>query len=135
MAADVWFFFRFLAFDNNFPGDALVFADPWSDVCTRYYLRSLPAGVRIALTAPHMSQILTMTHPAVWFVFTQLFLVGTTEYVVAAESWAVAAEAAFYWAAVTGLTVRRAIAVALLANLASFVAGRLVTELWPELFW
>lgn len=50
------------------PGDALVFADPWSDVCTRYYLHSLPAGVRIALTAPHMSQILTMTRPAVWFV-------------------------------------------------------------------
>lgn len=75
------------------------------------------------------------THPAVWFVFTQLFLVGTIEYVVAAESWAVVAEAAFYWAAIRGLTVRRAIAVALLANLASFLAGRLVTELWPELFW
>jgi hypothetical protein len=33
------------------------------------------------------------SHPAVWFVFTQLFLVGTPEYLVAAEGWAVAIEA------------------------------------------
>jgi len=73
------------------------------------------------------------THPAVWYVFTQLFLVGTPEYTLAAETWAVAAEAVFYWAAIRGLPVRRAIAVAFVANAASFLAGRLVGELWPEL--
>ena len=40
------------------------------------------------------------THPAVWFVFTQLFLVGTPEYVLAAEGWAFGAEALFYAVAV-----------------------------------
>jgi len=74
------------------------------------------------------------THPAVWYVFTQLFLVGTPEYTLAAETWAVAAEAVFYWAAIRGLPVRRAVTVALASNAASFLAGRLVGEFWPELF-
>ena len=37
-----------------------------------------------------------ITHPAVWFIFTQLFLVGTPEYVVTSEAWAVGLEALFY---------------------------------------
>jgi hypothetical protein len=49
------------------------------------------------------------SHPAVWFIFTQLFLVGTWGYILASEGWAVAAEACFYWAAFRGLPVRRAI--------------------------
>lgn len=74
------------------------------------------------------------THPAVWYVFTQPFLVGTLEYTLAAEAWAISAEAVFYWAAIRGLPVRRAIAVAVVANAASFLAGRIVGEFWPELF-
>ena len=73
------------------------------------------------------------SHPAVWFIFTQLFLVGTPEYLVAAESWAVAAEALFYWAAFRGLPVRRAILVSLAANAASFLVGQLVTAARPDL--
>lgn len=73
------------------------------------------------------------THPSVWFVFTQLFLVGTTEYLVVAEGFAVVVEALFFWVVLPGLTPRRAIVVAVAANAASFVTGRVVNELWPEL--
>ncbi len=73
------------------------------------------------------------SHPPVWFIFTQLFLVGTTAYLVAAEGWAVAAEALFYWAAFRGLPVRRAIVVSLAANAVSFVVGQLVSGAWPDL--
>lgn len=68
------------------------------------------------------------THPAVWFVFTQLFLVGTPEYVLAAEAWAFGAEALFYAVAVPGITARQAIAVALVANATSFAVGRLIGQ-------
>lgn len=74
------------------------------------------------------------THPLVWYVFTQLFLIGTLEYVLAAETWAVAAEAVFYTAAMRGLSTRRAIAVAVTANASSFLVGRVIGQLWPELF-
>ena len=74
------------------------------------------------------------THPAVWFIWTQPFLVGTTEYLVVAESWAVAVEAVFYWAAFRGLPVGRAILVAFVANAASFLLGQLVATAWPSLF-
>jgi len=74
------------------------------------------------------------THPIVWYVITQLFLVGTWEYVLVAESWAVAVEALFYAVAFRGLDPRRAIAVALVANAASFTAGRIVGDLWLEVF-
>ncbi len=73
------------------------------------------------------------THPLIWFVFTQFFLVGTTEYVLAAEGWAVMAESAFWWATIRGLSVRRALAVGLTTNVASFLVGRLVVGLWPGL--
>jgi succinate-acetate transporter protein len=64
------------------------------------------------------------THPAVWFVFTQLFLVGTVEYTLAAETWAVVVEAVFYVVAIGGLSFRRAAVVSLIVNAASFAAGR-----------
>jgi len=74
-----------------------------------------------------------VTHPAVWYVFTQLFLVGTSTYTLAAEAWAIAAEALFYWVTIRGLGPRRAITIAVVANLASFLVGRLAGELWPDL--
>ena len=74
------------------------------------------------------------THPIVWYVITQLFLIGTWEYLLAAESWAVALEAVFYAVAFRGLDPRRAIAVAVVANAASFVAGSIAGNLWPEVF-
>jgi hypothetical protein len=73
------------------------------------------------------------THPVVWYVITQLALVGTLGYVLVAETWAIAAEAVFYGATIRGLSVRRAIAVAVAANATSFVAGRLIGGLWPDL--
>ena len=66
------------------------------------------------------------THPIVWFVIPQLVLPGTTAYTAVAETWAVAAEALFYWAAVQGVRARRAFLVSLAANATSFVLGRLI---------
>lgn len=63
------------------------------------------------------------THLAVWYVFTQFFLVGTIAYAIAAEAWAVTAEAVFYKAALRTLSRRRAFGVALVANAASFAVG------------
>ena len=74
------------------------------------------------------------THPVVWYVMSQLFLVGTLEYTLVAETWAIAAEAVFYGAAIRGLSVRRAVAAAVAANAASFVVGQVIGELRPELF-
>jgi hypothetical protein len=74
------------------------------------------------------------THPAVWYVFTQLLLVGTVGYIIVAEVWAMAAEAILYWAAIRGLSMRRAVAISVIANLASFAAGRLIGLVWPEVF-
>jgi hypothetical protein len=68
------------------------------------------------------------THPAVWFIFTQLFLVGTPAYVVAAEGWAVAAEAVFYVVTIRGLSLQRAVLAALAGNAASFLIGRLLAQ-------
>lgn len=73
------------------------------------------------------------THQAVWFVYTQLFVVGTVEYLVAAETWAAAAEALFWWTVLPGVTARRAIAVAVAANALSFVTGRVLQEFLPDL--
>jgi len=74
------------------------------------------------------------THPAVWYVFSQMFLVGTVDYLVAAEGWAIAAEAVFYVVSIRGLGGGRAIVVAAVANGASFAVGRIVDVLRPELF-
>ena len=73
------------------------------------------------------------THLAVWFVFTQLFEVRSIAYVAAAEGWAIAAEAVFYAAAIRGLGARRAAVVAVAANAASFLAGRVLGAFWPDL--
>jgi hypothetical protein len=73
------------------------------------------------------------THPAVWYVFSQLFLVGTLEYTLAAEGWAVAIEAIFYGVTVRAIHPSRAVAVAVLANGGSFAVGRIVGALWPAL--
>ncbi len=74
------------------------------------------------------------SHPIVWYVISQLLLVGTPAYTLVAETWAIAAEAVFFWAAIRGLTVRRAIAVAAAANATSWLAGRVIDGLWPDLF-
>jgi hypothetical protein len=74
------------------------------------------------------------THPIVWYVITQLLVVGTPGYTLVAETWAFAAEAFFYGVTVRGISARRAIAVAVAANAASFLTGRLIGILSPELF-
>lgn len=74
------------------------------------------------------------THPAVWFIFPQLFLVGTLPFTLAAETWAVAAEAVFYGTAFRGISPLRAIGTALVANATSFFIGLVVTEAVPGLF-
>ena len=74
------------------------------------------------------------THPIVWYVWTQPFLVGTPEYLVVAESWAVAAEAVFYWAAFRGVRPVRALGVSFAANAASFIAGIVAGAIWPGVF-
>jgi hypothetical protein len=74
------------------------------------------------------------SHPAVWFIFTQLLLIGTAEYLLVAEGWAVAAEALFYWAVFRGLPARRSVLVSFVANMASFLLAELLARAWPELF-
>src|ERR1700704_1421887 len=74
------------------------------------------------------------THLAVWYVFPQLLTIGPPAYTLIAETWAIAAEAVFYWAAIRGLSAPRAVTVSLVANLSSFVVGRLVVTVWPDLF-
>ena len=73
-----------------------------------------------------------VTHPLVWYVWSQVFVIGTAEYVVAAEAWAILAEAVFYAVVVRGIPPRRALLVAAVANVASFAVGRVVTQVWPE---
>ena len=75
------------------------------------------------------------SHPAVWFVFSQLLDIGTRDYVLAVEAWAIACEALFYSAAIRGLPVRQAIVTSLVANTASYLVGLLAVALWPQLFW
>jgi len=92
---------------------------------------------RIAPELPRVVVILVTanlaTHLAVWYVFTQLFLVGTLVFVIAAEGWAVVAEAVVFLAAFRGLAWRWAVTTAFVANGASFVVGRLVGQFLPEL--
>jgi hypothetical protein len=74
------------------------------------------------------------THPVVWFVMPQLLLVGTPTFTLVVEGWAMAAEAVFYAVAIRCLSPRRAIVVAVTANAASWLAGRVIGQVWPELF-
>lgn len=84
---------------------------------------AMPDRGRLAALAVFAS---LATHPAVWFVFTQLFLIGTLEYALVAEAWAIGVEAVFYAVAIEGVSLRRAALVSLAANAASFLAGRLI---------
>jgi hypothetical protein len=72
------------------------------------------------------------SHPLVWYGWTQVFLFGSPQFVIAVEAWAIAIEAAFYVVAFRGLGIGRAVLVAVVANLASFAVGRVVMQLWPE---
>jgi hypothetical protein len=74
------------------------------------------------------------THPVVWYVLTQLLLVGTPGYTLVAETWATVAEAVFYAAAIRGLPWRRALLVAVAANATSWLGGRVIAGLLPDLF-
>jgi hypothetical protein len=74
------------------------------------------------------------THPAVWFIVPQLQYAGTPEYYVVAELWAIAVEALVYGVVLRGISPARATATAIVANVASFVVGLAVTELWPQAF-
>jgi hypothetical protein len=100
---------------------------PVAVVILRRVEKNLPRVV-VLLVAANLA-----THVAVWYVFTQLFLVGTPAYVLAAEGWAVVAEALIFLAAFRGLAWQWALTTALLANGASFIVGRLVGQLLPEL--
>ncbi len=91
--------------------------------------RSEPDRARLVGIALFASLV---SHPAVWFVFTQLFLVGTPGYVVAAEGWAILVEAVFYLVVIRGVSVARAFAVSLVANAASFGIGLLLGQVWLE---
>lgn len=71
------------------------------------------------------------THLTVWYVITQLLLVGTPAYVIVAEIWAIAAEAVFYRVTIRGLSTPRAIAVGVVANGTSFLVGRVVGASLP----
>lgn len=89
---------------------------------------SLPRAAALVVFANLVS------HPLVWFAWSQVFLIGTVEYVLAAESWAVAVEAIFFAVAVRGLRPSRALLVSLFANGASFAVGRLIVQFFPEVF-
>jgi hypothetical protein len=93
--------------------------------------RAEPDRVRLVLLVVFAD---LATHPIVWFVMTQLFLVGTWEYVLAAEGWAVGAEAVFYWAAFRGVSPRLALGASVAANAASWLAGIVVVTTWPGVF-
>jgi hypothetical protein len=75
------------------------------------------------------------SHPAVWFIFTQLLLVGTATFTLTTEAWAVLVEAVLYVLALRTVGPRRALAASLVANAASYLVGVLVGRfLWPGLF-
>jgi hypothetical protein len=75
-----------------------------------------------------------VTHPIVWYVLSQVFLIGTAEYALAAEAWAVVGEAIFYFVVIRGIRPERAAIVAVVANVASFAVGRVVVMLSPDVF-
>lgn len=53
------------------PGDAIVTAEAWSDVCLRYYLRGMPPAVRVVgVNNVTVAEMLTYASP-VWFVSAQ----------------------------------------------------------------
>ena len=89
-----------------------------------------PAVARRALTVVIANLV---THPAVWYVLTQLLLVGTLAFTVAAETWAVLGEAVVFGVTFPAMARSRALAVAFVANTLSFAVGRLVRDVGPSL--
>lgn len=75
------------------------------------------------------------SHPAVWFILSQPLRIGTVEYAAVVETWAVAVEALLFWVAIRGLPPRWAVIASFAANAASFLVGRLVAAIWPDLMW
>jgi hypothetical protein len=74
-----------------------------------------------------------VTHPAVWYVLTQLLLVGTLTFTLVAETWAVLGEAVVYGVTFPAMARSRALAVALVVNTLSFAIGRVVRDVGPSL--
>jgi hypothetical protein len=74
-----------------------------------------------------------VTHPAVWYVLTQLLLVGTVTFTLVAETWAVLGEAVVYGVTFPAMARSRALAVALVVNTLSFAIGRVVRDVGPSL--
>jgi hypothetical protein len=67
------------------------------------------------------------THPVAWFVFPELPIAPWTSFGLA-ECWACAAEALFFLAAFRGVSWRRAVMVALIANVTSLGIGLALYE-------
>jgi hypothetical protein len=75
------------------------------------------------------------SHPAVWFIFTQLLLVGTATFTLTTEAWAAVVEAVLYVLVLRNVGPRRALVASLVANAASYLVGLLVGRfLWPGVF-
>jgi len=68
------------------------------------------------------------SHPLVWFVLVRLFA-SRTAYLLVAESWAVASEAAVYALVFASMPRARALGVSAVANGASFLVGFVVQRL------
>jgi hypothetical protein len=84
---------------------------------TRQHPASAPRRTALAIFAQ------LATHPLVWFVFPHIVgLTGRTSLLLS-ETWAWAAETAFYLVALPGLPVARAVATSALANAASIAVG------------
>jgi hypothetical protein len=93
--------------------------------------RSQPDLVRLGLLIVLAN---LATHPIVWYVIGQVLMVGTAGYTLVAEAWAIGVEAVFYAVTIPNVSARRALAVAVAANTASFIAGRVVGAVRPDLF-
>ncbi len=117
------------------------------DIWFRAFLLTLAIEAPIAIVLlgtwePSRARLLALvvfanlaSHPAVWFIFSQVLDVGTANYVAVVEAWAVGCEALFYLTVIRGLPVRRAVLASVVANAASFVAGLVVVAVWPALSW
>ena len=84
------------------------------------------AGWQRRVSAVTLAQL--VTHPAVWFIFP---LLGWSQqlYLLVAESWAVLLECTLYRTTFPALPWSKALAVAALANAASFAVGQLLRAL------
>jgi hypothetical protein len=92
-----------------------------------------PAEPAIARRALAVVIANLVTHPGIWYVLTQLLLVGTLAFTVVAETWAVLGEAVVYGVTFPAMARGRALAVALAANALSFAIGRLIRDVGPSL--